>query len=67
MKINMEMNCTPLEFLEDLVNKIYGHKRMSLSYFLASQHPQEQQCLAVAEEIFEMVVGDSPEYADMED
>lgn len=67
MKIEMEMDCTPLEFLEDLVNKIYGQKRMSLVYFLGSQHPLEKRCLAVAEEIFEMVVGDCPEYADLED
>jgi len=70
MKINTELDCTPMEFLEDLVNKLYGmlgYKRFPLSYFLESQHPTEMACLQAAEEIFEMITGDSPEYTDLDE
>lgn len=68
MKIETQLNCTPLEFLEDLANRIYqmqsGANRFPLSYFLDSEHPTEISCLKIAEDIFEMVTGNSPDYND---
>ena len=71
MKIETDLDCSSMELMEDLVNKLYGNLfgtvRRPLSYFLESQDPREKSCLIVAESIFEMFVGDSPDYSELED
>lgn len=67
----MTFDCTQREIVVDIANKIYRMMGYSASqygteYFFRSEHPTEQAVLAVAENIFEMFWGDSPEYDDDE-
>lgn len=67
MDIEPEIPRTHHEVLEDIVNRIYQMHtgkgaRYPLLYFLNSQHPTEIACLKAAEDIFEIVTGDSPDY-----
>jgi len=70
MRIEADFDCTSMELMEDLANKLYGNLfgavHRPLSYFLKSQDPREKGCLIAAENIFEMFVGDSPDYSELE-
>lgn len=67
MKIQAEFDCTESHFIEDIANKIYAMfgKPQTIQHYLKSQHPTEKSCLAIAEDIFEMLTGDSPTYEDL--
>jgi hypothetical protein len=71
MKIDMEFDCTQREFVEDISNIVYmrmhGVKRQEPGYFFRKEpldDPRERQSLMIAEEIFELITGDSPDYSD---
>jgi hypothetical protein len=74
MKIEFETDCTQREFIADVAWKIYqamGYRAptpvANLMYFFESEHPMEKACVWGAEEIFEMLTGDTPDYSDDED
>jgi hypothetical protein len=69
--INASFDVTQREFIADIAWATYkqlGYTAPAptedLDYFFRSQHPQEQAMVAIAEEIFEMLTGDSPSYDD---
>jgi hypothetical protein len=69
MKISFEFDGTTREFIADLAWTIYrsmGYTAPSFAekpmYFFDSQHPQEKACVWAAEQIYEKLTGDSPEY-----
>ncbi|MFM5944875.1 MAG: hypothetical protein ACKO87_02790 [Dolichospermum sp.] len=69
MKIpEQEFDCTQREFIEDICWIIYSRlgysNRQEPGYFFASQHPTEISVLAAAEEIFEFLTSDTPDYDD---
>jgi hypothetical protein len=71
MQIEFQTDATVREFIADLAWTIYrgmGYTApaptANLMYFFESQHPQEKACVWAAEEIFEILTGDSPEYLD---
>jgi hypothetical protein len=67
--INYQFNGTQRELVIDIARLLYGSHGCNLPeddplYLWKSQHPTEQGVLYVAEAIFEMFYGDSPEYSD---
>lgn len=67
MKIKMEFDCTEKELIRDIACKIYSIFGCNafdkpVDYLMNSQHPTERTCWVLAEEIYEMFSGDSPEY-----
>lgn len=66
--INAQFDCTQRQFVVDLARVVYaamGYKLPNeIEYLFDSQHPQEKAALLAAEEIFEMLTGDSPSYDD---
>lgn len=72
MIINFESDVTTRELIADLAWMIYrdamGYAAPAptenLMYFFDSQHPSEKSCLYAAENIFEMMTGDRPDYSD---
>jgi hypothetical protein len=71
MKISLEFDGTTRELIADLAWTIYrsmGYTAPSFAekpmYFFDSQHPQEKACVWAAEQIYEKLTGDSPEYLD---
>lgn len=64
--INQQFDCTQTELVLDIARLIYRAEGYVLpsdpEYLFRSQHPAEQRVLAVAEEIFELFYGDSPDY-----
>jgi hypothetical protein len=71
MKIDTSFDCNQKEFIEDLCWIIYGYlgyaKRQNPGYFFNSQHPTEKSILCAAEEIFQLLTGDRPDYEADED
>lgn len=65
--INTQFDCTQKEFVADIaaiIHKANGFKVEDSSSLLRSQSPRVQAVLATAEAIFELLVGDSPDYSD---
>ena len=69
MKISFEFDGTTREFIADLawtIDRSMGYTAPSFAekpmYFFDSQHPQEKACVWAAEQIYEKLTGDSPEY-----
>lgn len=66
--INQQFDCTQRELVSNIARIIYKSHGCKLPndpmYLWRSQHPTERGILAVAEEIFELFYGDSPEYID---
>ena len=71
MEIKADFDCTQRELVQDIARLIYrshgGTLPEELMYLWKSQHPTERSVLAVAEEIFELFYGDSPDYSDEEE
>ena len=69
MKLSeQQFDCTQRKFVEDICWIIYSKlgysNRQKSGYFFASKHPTEMSILRSAEEIFELITGDSPDYDD---
>ena len=69
--INTSFDVTQREFITDLAWIAYqnsGYKAPTRSenpnYFWDSAHPQERAMISLAENIFELLTGDSPSYDD---
>lgn len=66
--ISQRFDCTQRELVIDIARIIYSSHGCKLPedslYLWRSQHPTEKGVLAMAEEIFELFYGDSPEYID---
>jgi hypothetical protein len=71
VKISETFDISQAEFIDDLCWIIYSRMgyadRKPLGYFFNSQHPSEIAVLRAAEEIFELLTGDSPDYDDNEE
>jgi hypothetical protein len=69
--VKTSFDASQRELVVDIASMIYkmmGYKAPTrINYFYESQHPTEQAVLSLAEEIYEMFVGDSPSYEDEED
>jgi hypothetical protein len=66
---NASFDCTQRQVVVQIATMIYqthGYNIMGkpIDYLFKSEHPTEQACLGVAEEIFELFNGDSPSYDD---
>ena len=71
LSIEQYFDCSQREVVVDIAKIIYRKKGfdisgMSLMYLYESQHPEEQAILAMAEEIFTLFWGDTPDYDDEE-
>jgi len=69
--INNSFDCTQREFVLDIARIIYATHGFKLPdddqmYLYRSQHPTERSVLQAAEDIFELLTGDSPSYDDDE-
>ena len=66
--ISTQFDCSQRELVVDIANMIYLHRGYKapddLMYFYNSQHPTEKEILRCAEDIYELFVGDSPNYED---
>lgn len=71
MRIEADFDCTQRELVQDIARLIYSTHGYQLPedlmYLWRSQHPTEIGVLAIAEEIFELFYGDSPDYSDEEE
>ena len=71
MRIAQEFDCTQRQMVIDIAGLIYrthgGRLPHDPLHLWESRHPTEQAVLAVAEQIFEIFHGDSPDYSDEPD
>lgn len=67
VEIHFTTDCTQQELVHDLACIIYRRlgyvAPQNVDYFLKSQHPTEIAVLAAAEDIFELLTADRPDYA----
>ena len=71
ISIEQHFDCSQREIVIDIARIIYRRQgfdisEMPLMYLYESEHPQEKAILAMAEEIFSLFWGDSPDYDDEE-
>lgn len=71
VQINFVTDATQREVIHDIARLIYATHGCKLPndlfYLENSQHPTEIAVLAAAEQIFELLTGDTPDYSDDED
>lgn len=71
VEVTIAFDCTQRGLVFDIATEIYramGYRVPDIDdrlyYFERSQHPQERAAWAAAESIYEMFMGDSPDYGD---
>lgn len=69
--LSTEFYCSQREFIADIAFLIYQNlgytaptPKENVMYFFESQHPTEKACLNAAEQIFERLWDDWPDYDD---
>jgi hypothetical protein len=69
--VDRQWDVTQRQFVVDLARIIYrniaGELPADINYLYRSQHPTEKAVLNAAEQIFEILTGDTPDYSDEEE